>query len=80
MCGTYINHNLYVNLINFYSFGKSLESPSLNAWVQDLRWMTELECMSILQGKPIAVPMDTDQTSLQVQAYRGIIFMIKKIR
>ncbi|XP_014668973.1 PREDICTED: protein inscuteable homolog [Priapulus caudatus] len=30
------------------------ESPSVRCWMQELRMMTEMECMSMLQGKPVS--------------------------
>ncbi|XP_005104596.1 protein inscuteable homolog isoform X1 [Aplysia californica] len=58
-------------------FSELGDFPSVNAWVRELRWMTELECMSILQGKPLDGSAEQDNTAFQVQAFRDAIDRVK---
>ncbi|CAG5134128.1 unnamed protein product, partial [Candidula unifasciata] len=51
--------------------------PCITTWLSELRWITELECMSILQGKPLSPSAGQDSLSSQVQTYRDAIDRVK---
>uniref|UniRef100_A0A3B4WL63 INSC spindle orientation adaptor protein n=1 Tax=Seriola lalandi dorsalis TaxID=1841481 RepID=A0A3B4WL63_SERLL len=44
----------------------SLQVDSVQRWMEDLRHMTEVECMCVLQAKPIGVEEDSQQGELIV--------------
>ncbi|XP_049579672.1 protein inscuteable homolog [Syngnathus scovelli] len=48
-----------------------LQVDSVQRWMEDLRHMTEVECMCVLQAKPIEVEDDSQQTELIVSAGAG---------
>uniref|UniRef100_A0A8D2ZD94 INSC spindle orientation adaptor protein n=1 Tax=Scophthalmus maximus TaxID=52904 RepID=A0A8D2ZD94_SCOMX len=43
---------------------QSLQVDSVQRWMEDLRHMTEVECMCVLQAKPIGVEEDSQQGEL----------------
>ncbi|XP_039987847.1 protein inscuteable homolog isoform X2 [Xiphias gladius] len=45
---------------------QSLQVDSVQRWMEDLRHMTEVECMCVLQAKPIGVEEDSQQGELIV--------------
>lgn len=45
---------------------QSLQVDSVQRWMEDLRHMTEVECMCVLQAKPIGVDEDGQQGELIV--------------
>lgn len=45
---------------------QSLQVDSVQRWMEDLRHMTEVECMCVLQAKPIGVEEDGQQGELIV--------------
>ncbi|BFZ10153.1 hypothetical protein BsWGS_13192 [Bradybaena similaris] len=51
--------------------------PCVTTWLSELRWITELECMSILQGKPLSPSAAQDSVSSQVQTYRDAVDRVK---
>lgn len=50
---------------------QSLQVDSVQRWMEDLRHMTEVECMCVLQAKPIGVEEDTQQGELIVTSGIG---------
>lgn len=50
---------------------QSLQVDSVQRWMEDLRHMTEVECMCVLQAKPIGVEEDSQQGELIVAAGVG---------
>ena len=50
---------------------QSLQVDSVQRWMEDLRHMTEVECMCVLQAKPIGVEEDAQQGELIVAAGVG---------
>ncbi|XP_077566395.1 protein inscuteable homolog [Stigmatopora nigra] len=48
-----------------------LQVDSVQRWMEDLRHMTEVECMCVLQAKPIEVEDDVQQAELIVSAGAG---------
>ncbi|XP_057693426.1 protein inscuteable homolog [Corythoichthys intestinalis] len=48
-----------------------LQVDSVQRWMEDLRHMTEVECMCVLQAKPIEVEDDIQQAELIVSAAAG---------
>ncbi|KAI8772793.1 protein inscuteable [Biomphalaria glabrata] len=51
--------------------------PCVSKWMSELQWVTELECMSILQGKPLCPNIAQDSAASQVQTYRDAIDRVK---
>ncbi|XP_030056913.1 protein inscuteable homolog isoform X2 [Microcaecilia unicolor] len=47
-----------------------IQVDSVQRWMEDLKWMTECECMCILQSKPISVEDDT-QSELILSSQHG---------
>lgn len=45
---------------------QTLQVDSVQRWMEDLRHMTEVECMCVLQAKPIGVEEDSHQGELIV--------------
>uniref|UniRef100_A0A3Q4B384 Uncharacterized protein n=1 Tax=Mola mola TaxID=94237 RepID=A0A3Q4B384_MOLML len=50
---------------------QSLQVDSVQRWMEDLRHMTEVECMCVLQAKPIGVEEDAQQGELIVASGVG---------
>ncbi|XP_068168408.1 protein inscuteable homolog [Antennarius striatus] len=50
---------------------QSLQVDSVQRWMEDLRHMTEVECMCVLQAKPIGVEEDAQQGELIVSSGVG---------
>uniref|UniRef100_A0A665WQ55 Uncharacterized protein n=1 Tax=Echeneis naucrates TaxID=173247 RepID=A0A665WQ55_ECHNA len=50
---------------------QSLQVDSVQRWMEDLRHMTEVECMCVLQAKPIGVEEDSQQGELIVGSSVG---------
>uniref|UniRef100_A0A3B5B6C8 INSC spindle orientation adaptor protein n=1 Tax=Stegastes partitus TaxID=144197 RepID=A0A3B5B6C8_9TELE len=50
---------------------QSLQVDSVQRWMEDLRHMTEVECMCVLQAKPIGVEEDSQQGELIVASGVG---------
>uniref|UniRef100_A0A667X087 INSC spindle orientation adaptor protein n=1 Tax=Myripristis murdjan TaxID=586833 RepID=A0A667X087_9TELE len=50
---------------------QSLQVDSVQRWMEDLRHMTEVECMCVLQAKPIGVEEDAQQGELIVASAVG---------
>ncbi|KAM8891590.1 protein inscuteable homolog isoform 2-T2 [Spinachia spinachia] len=50
---------------------QSLHVDSVQRWMEDLRHMTEVECMCVLQAKPIGVEEDAQQGELIVAVGAG---------
>lgn len=51
----------------------SKENDSVGQWLSELRFMTEIECMSILQGKPLAKEDHISDPSYIVRSLKGLL-------
>lgn len=61
----------FIYLFSYSTRMQSLQVDSVQRWMEDLRHMTEVECMCVLQAKPIGVDDDTQHGELIVAAGVG---------